>query len=84
MNTFMLVECLKCYKRYAAAPDPDHQGQWVFFEWHRIIGHPTHICVGGVLCENGHGLELTPEQAVFTGDGNWLVLRSPLAEPVWN
>jgi hypothetical protein len=77
---FTLADCRECGAHYAVTPDPNFPGQWVFFEREHKMFHPTHICVGGMLCVQGHSLVVTAQSAVLTNEGDWLSLVDPECE----
>jgi hypothetical protein len=81
---FTLAECKECGAHYAVTPDPNYPGQWVFFGRERRMIHPTHICVGGMLCVQGHALEVTAPSAVLTNAGDWLSLVDPDYDVTFN
>jgi hypothetical protein len=81
---FTLADCRECGARYAVTPDPNFPGQWVFFGREHKMIHPTHICVGGMLCVQGHSLEITAQSAVLTNEGDWLSLVDPEFEVALN
>lgn len=81
---FTLAECEQCGTRYAVAPDPYFPGQWIVFERDRSIEQPTHVCVGGLLCLQGHTLDVTAKDAALTNEGQWLNLTVDHTEPVLN
>jgi hypothetical protein len=84
MVIFMLAQCSVCGFRYAIAPDVTQSNQWLVFERKPTIDQPSHLCIGGLLCANGHPLDLTAEEAVLTTSGQWLVLTVAHPEPVLN
>jgi len=84
MVIFMLAECSLCGSRYAVAPDPSAESQWLVFGRGPKLNEPSHICIGGLLCVNGHALDVTAEEAVLTTEGHWLVLTVSHPEPVLN
>jgi hypothetical protein len=84
MVIFMLGQCSLCGSRYAIAPDVTTPDQWLMFERKPAIHTPSHLCQGGLLCINGHPLEITAQEAVLTTDGRWLALNVAHMEPVLN
>jgi hypothetical protein len=84
MVIFMLAECSVCGMHYAIAPDISGPSRWLVFERTPRINQPSHICVGGLLCVNGHALDITAEEAVLTTEGDWLVLTVAHTEPALN
>ncbi|MGH2523888.1 MAG: hypothetical protein ACRDH2_15390 [Anaerolineales bacterium] len=66
-------------------PDPCCPSQWVFFERDRLdFEHPTHVCVGGLLCLMGHDLAVTAQEAVLSEDGDWVRLTPDAAHMILN
>ncbi len=44
----------------------------------------SHLCLGGLLRDHGHALNVTAEEAVLTAEGDGLVLPVAHPELVWN
>jgi len=84
MVIFLLAECPLCGSRYAVARDPSVELHWLVFERRPRVNWPSHICIGRLLCVNGHTLDIVAEEAVLTSEGHWLVLTVSHPEPVLN
>lgn len=83
MVVFALAHCPICNKDFALAPDYTQPGTVIVF-LRDGVPNVSHMCVGGLLCEQGHILEVTAPAAVLATTGHWLVLGQPPAVPAAN
>lgn len=68
---YLLADCPKCRRRYAALPDPYFSTQYIVHD--RVSLEQSHVVLGGLLCLCG--TELTaPRPAVRLTSGAWLAI----------